>query len=78
MFEKMKMSSRLSLLVALMGIVLVVVGGTGLTGMSNTVGGLKTVYQDRVIPLRDLKLISDLYAVNIVDTAHKVRNDNMG
>ena len=44
MFEKMKMSSRLSLLVALMGIVLVVVGGTGLTGMSNTVGGLKTVY----------------------------------
>ena len=78
MFEKMKMSSRLSLLVALMGIVLVVVGGTGLTGMSNTVGGLKTVYQDRVIPLRDLKLISDLYAVNIVDTAHKVRNDNLG
>lgn len=78
MFEKMKMSSRLSLLVALMGIVLVVVGGTGLTGMSHTVGGLKTVYQDRVIPLRDLKLISDLYAVNIVDTAHKVRNDNLG
>ena len=77
MFEKIKMSVRLSLLVALMGIVLVVVGGTGLAGMSTTVSGLKTVYQDRVIPLRDLKLISDLYAVNIVDTAHKVRNDNM-
>jgi methyl-accepting chemotaxis protein len=30
-----------------------------------------------VKPLRDLKVVSDLYAVNVVDTAHKVRNGNM-
>ncbi|HEX2843090.1 methyl-accepting chemotaxis protein [Hyphomicrobium sp.] len=40
-------------------------------------GGLETVFQDRVKPLRDLKAVSDLYAVNIVDTAHKVRNGNL-
>jgi methyl-accepting chemotaxis protein len=39
--------------------------------------GLKTVFNDRVVPLRDLKAVSDLYAVNIVDTAHKVRNGNI-
>lgn len=38
---------------------------------------LETVYNDRVIPLKQLKQISDLYAVNIVDTTHKLRNKNI-
>jgi methyl-accepting chemotaxis protein len=29
------------------------------------------------VPLKDLKVIADMYAVNIVDTSHKVRNGNM-
>jgi methyl-accepting chemotaxis protein len=45
--------------------------------MSESVAGLRTVYEDRVVPLRDLKVIADLYAVNIVDTTHKVRNENI-
>lgn len=39
--------------------------------------GLNSVYLDRVVPLRDLKLISDLYAVNIVDASHKARDGGM-
>ncbi len=39
--------------------------------------GLKTVYYDRVVPLKELKIIADLYAVNIVDTAHKVRDKSL-
>jgi methyl-accepting chemotaxis protein len=35
------------------------------------------VYKDRVVPLKDLKVIADMYAVNIVDTSHKVRNGNL-
>ncbi len=35
------------------------------------------MYRDRVVPARDLKVIADMYAVNIVDTAHKVRNGNI-
>ncbi len=38
---------------------------------------MKTVYEDRVIPLEQLKTISDMYAVNIVDVTHKVRNKNI-
>ncbi len=68
---------RLFLLVVLLSLVSIVVGLTGLRGMSETVGGLRTVYEDRVVPLRDLKVIADLYAVNIVDTTHKVRNGNI-
>ncbi|WP_204351085.1 hypothetical protein, partial [Serratia marcescens] len=31
------------------------------------------IYSGRVVPLRDLKTVADLYAVNIVDTSHKRR-----
>ncbi len=34
----------------------------------------RSVHDDRVAPLRQLKILSDMYAVNIVDTVHKVRN----
>jgi len=37
---------------------------------------LKTINDDRVVPLRDLKVISDAYAIFIVDASHKVRNGN--
>jgi methyl-accepting chemotaxis protein len=30
-----------------------------------------------VIPLQQLKMVADMYAVNIVDTSHKVRNGNL-
>jgi methyl-accepting chemotaxis protein len=68
---------RLFLLVGLLSLVSIVVGLMGLRGMAETVGGLRTVYEDRVVPLRDLKVIADLYAVNIVDMTHKVRNGNI-
>lgn len=34
---------------------------------------LNDLYEDRVIPLRNLKVISDRYAVDVVDAAHKAR-----
>ncbi len=54
--------------------------GLGILKLSNleTLGmGLETVYEDRVKPLKQLKRISDIYGINIVDTANKVLNDNM-
>jgi methyl-accepting chemotaxis protein len=49
----------------------------GLYGMKKANDGLQTVYSDRVVPLKDLKIIADMFAVNIVDTAHKTRNENI-
>jgi len=34
---------------------------------------IQTIIYDRVVPLEQLKVVSDMYAVNIVDTAHKAR-----
>jgi methyl-accepting chemotaxis protein len=70
---KAKMFAALfSLLVALL-----TVGGAGWYAAKIANDGLYTVFKDRVEPLKGLKSISDLYAVNIVDTAHKVRNGNI-
>ena len=52
-------------------------GYNGLTGIESSNERLSSVYQDRVIPLQQLKVVADMYAVNIVDTSHKVRNGNL-
>lgn len=54
--------------------------GLGILKLSNvrTVGmGLETVYHDRVKPLKQLKTLSDIYGITIVDTSNKVLNDAM-
>lgn len=68
----MKIRTKLLMLVGILSIVAIFVGAYGLYGINQTRLGLETVYNDRVIPLEQLKQVSDLYAVNIVDTSHKV------
>ncbi|ANQ85735.1 methyl-accepting chemotaxis protein [Azoarcus olearius] len=51
-----------------------VIGLLGVRGMYSTLNGLDNVYTARVIPLRDLKVISDEYAVAVVNATQKVRD----
>jgi len=53
-----------------------ILGYNGVKGIDYSNDRLLTVYHDRVIPLQQLKVVSDMYAVNIVDASHKVRNGN--
>ncbi|WP_158583849.1 methyl-accepting chemotaxis protein [Salinibius halmophilus] len=71
MFKDLSVKLKLSILVGLLSTLIVAIGAVGLTGMQATTQGLETVYKDRVIPLRGLKVIADAYAVNIIDTANK-------
>ncbi|WP_428503171.1 methyl-accepting chemotaxis protein [Roseateles sp.] len=65
--------SRLVLLAFVLMALLAVVGGWCLRSMGGMNDSMDTVYKDRVVPLKQLKQVSDAYAVNIVDTTHKVR-----
>ncbi len=71
--HNLKIGTRLSLLVALLVFLLIGMGSLGVFGMKSSNQALKTVYSDRVVPLKQLKVVSDLYAINIVDTTHKTR-----
>jgi len=73
MLNNIKIGTRLMLLVGLLNLFLLAVGWIGLHGMAGTDAAIDTIYEDRVVPLRDLKVIADMYAVNIVDTTHKAR-----
>ncbi len=77
MFKNLSIRSRLLLILSSMSVVAVLLTSIGLFGVNYSNSKLKTVYIDRAIPLRDLKVIADMYAVNIVDTSHKVRNGNI-
>ncbi|MBI3132359.1 MAG: MCP four helix bundle domain-containing protein [Acidobacteria bacterium] len=77
MLENTKVSTRLAIMASVLLAFIILVGVMGIDGMKRSQAGMKSVYEDRVVPLRDLKQIADMYAVNIVDTAHKVRNGNL-
>ena len=68
--------AQLTVLVVLLLAGAVTIGLLTLSGMKDTEEALARVYADRVVPLKGLKQIADMYAVNIVDATHKVRNGN--
>lgn len=77
LLRRLSIRTKLIALVAILSFIALGLGIYGLSGIKATEEGLKTVYNDRVIPLEQLKQVSDLYAVNIVDTSHKVRAGKM-
>ena len=72
--NKLKIGTKLFSIVALMSLLVVVVWGVGFYAAKINHESLATVYNDRVVSLEQLKIISDMYAVNIVDTTHKTRD----
>jgi methyl-accepting chemotaxis protein len=64
-------------LLGLMSVIIVAMAVAGWVALTLNNNALRTVNDDRVVPLKQLKVVSDMYAVNIVDAAHKVRNDNI-
>jgi len=77
MLKNFSVNTRLMLLVAMMSLVSIVLGLSGLRGLHQSIKSFEFVYEDHLVHLRDLKVIADMYAVNIVDTAHKARNGNI-
>ena len=77
MINNVNVGTRLYILIGFLSILLIIIGSLGLNSAKQSDDGLDTVYKDRVVPLKDLKVIADMYAVNIVDTSHKVRNGNL-
>ncbi|MFO8141382.1 MAG: MCP four helix bundle domain-containing protein [Marinobacter sp.] len=67
MFKNLSVKIKLSILIGLLSLLLIAIGGIGLYGMNQTVAGLKTVYQDRTVPLADLGSIRRYLLLNRMD-----------
>ena len=67
----MKISHKLILILSTLSLSLLVISAFGWNGFKNQHASIQTIYEDRVIPLRDLKVIADAYAVSIIDLTNK-------
>ena len=76
MLGNLKTKLKLTVLTIVAIFAMLLLGIFGIIEVKKVNHGLETVYNDRVIPLEQLKIIADEYAVNIVDTTHQTRNSN--
>jgi len=76
-FKHSKIRTKIFMLVGLLGFIALFVGIFGVLGMHDAKNGLKTVYNDRILPMRQLKVISDMYALTIAHTVSKIGTGNL-
>jgi methyl-accepting chemotaxis protein len=72
----MSLTVKARLISVLVGLSLavLVIAAYGYSELSFSNENIVDIHDDGVVPIEHLKVIADMYAVNIVDTAHKVRN----
>ncbi|MDN3575328.1 methyl-accepting chemotaxis protein [Chitinimonas viridis] len=73
------MTLRAKLIVLVTGLLVMMLGLgiNNLTRLASTNAAFATTYKDRVVPLDQLKVVADMYAVNIVDTTHKANHQTI-
>lgn len=67
----MKISHKLVIILTTLSLFLLAISMFGWNAVKLQHAGIETIYKDRVIPLRDLKIIADNYAVSIIDLTNK-------
>lgn len=70
-------TSRLLAVLIALSAALAALAAAGWISLAVNYDALRRLNEDRFVPLTQLKVVSDMYAVNIVDTAHKVRNGGL-
>ena len=74
MKTSMKVRTQLMLLSIALLAMMLAIGALGTYATRVQSSEMQALYVDRVVPLKQLKIVADMYAVNIVDTAHKARD----
>ena len=77
MKTSMKVRTQLMLLSIALLAMMLAVGALGAYATRVQSNEMQALYVDRVVPLKQLKIVADMYAVNIVDTAHKARDGTL-
>lgn len=73
MLSNFTVKSRLIGMAAVPLVLLIVVSLVSLIDMHRLSQGVESLYLDRVKPMQQIKIVSDAYAVTVVDTLHKYR-----
>ncbi len=71
MLNNMKVAMRLAILAGTLIALMLIIGIMGIAGMRAANLGMQTVYNDRVVPMQQLKDVIDNYALILVDVPQK-------
>ncbi|WP_421420225.1 methyl-accepting chemotaxis protein (plasmid) [Pseudoalteromonas lipolytica] len=77
MLNNYSVRSRLAVLALLPVSIFVITSIFTISMMHSMVKGIDSLYDDRVVPLEQIKTVSDNYAVSIVDLFHKYRAEQI-
>jgi methyl-accepting chemotaxis protein-1 (serine sensor receptor) len=69
-FSHLKISTRLVILISVLSVLLISIGMIGLYGISQTNAALKTVYEDRTVPMGQVAEIQRLLLINRLTIAN--------
>jgi methyl-accepting chemotaxis protein len=70
--HNMKIASRLALGFATLVAMVALMAGFGVLKVRSTNQSISSIYDDRVVPLKQLKSVADSYAVGVIDATNKV------
>ena len=76
LFNNFTVKSRLTFLIGFLSLLMMVIGGIGLRGMSKTNEGLRSVYKDRTVTMGMMFTISELQRENLMLIATALVNPN--
>lgn len=75
--SSLSVRKKMFALVGVLGLFMMLMSVIGLLNMQGFDAHVQHIYQQRLLPMKKLKTTADMYAVNIVDTAHQARNGNV-
>jgi methyl-accepting chemotaxis protein len=67
--KNLTIRARLINVIGLLSVLMIIIGGMGLQGMTKANDGLRTVYEDRTVPMNQISLIKELLLTNQLDIA---------
>ena len=70
--NKLKISTRLGVLIGILSVIMIVIGTLGISGMASSNASLKSVYQNRTVALGRLLEVQQLILLNRVYMNHAV------
>jgi methyl-accepting chemotaxis protein len=77
MVKNLKIRMKLVAAFLVIALLCAIAGYRGIRTLGMSLNEARRLNDQRVVPIERLKVVADMYAVNIVDTAHKVRNGNI-
>ncbi|EQA38315.1 signal transduction four helix bundle sensory module [Leptospira inadai serovar Lyme str. 10] len=73
-YSNLGLKIKLTLLFSSLLFPIIIILALSLINSSSRIRDIETIHDDRIVPLKQLKTISDHYAISIVDCVHKVRS----